>query len=265
MIAKRGNPGEFIRPSRVFPNHSRSAFTLIELLVVVAIISLLVSILLPSLAKAKEHGRTVVCLSLVRNMASANQMYANDASGSYAPIIMYDLPAQQAAHWMWNPMFRELAGAGGYYYDWAYGADPNAWWPRSRWPAELACPNASLGPALASIAGQVYIPVCFGFNTDGRHMNWGTSRPVAFTAEEIPNPTQKIQSADAVAFWMHRDHSNRYVSPLGFVETNVEVYGWGPIAYRHLQRANIQFFDGHAEPVWYEDVVYNNDMWNALE
>ncbi len=56
------------------PRHNR-AFTLIELLMVIAIISLLISILLPALSTAKEAGRTVVCLS--------NQRQISHALGSY--------------------------------------------------------------------------------------------------------------------------------------------------------------------------------------
>ena len=56
----------------------RSAFTLIELLVVVSIISLLVSILLPALSKARDAAKTVKCLSQMRQYGLATSMYASD-------------------------------------------------------------------------------------------------------------------------------------------------------------------------------------------
>lgn len=56
----------------------RSAFTLIELLVVVAIISLLLSILLPSLAGARLQARTVICSSNMRQLALGWATYTSD-------------------------------------------------------------------------------------------------------------------------------------------------------------------------------------------
>lgn len=61
-----------------------SAFTLIEVLVVVAIIALLISILLPSLAAARTQSRSVVCLSNLHQIGLAVATYSSEYKG-YIP------------------------------------------------------------------------------------------------------------------------------------------------------------------------------------
>jgi len=56
---------------------------LVELLVVVAIIALLVSILLPTLGKAKEQARIVICLTNLKGLSTAFAYYGTENDGWY--------------------------------------------------------------------------------------------------------------------------------------------------------------------------------------
>lgn len=64
---------------------NKRAFTLIELLVVIAIIAILAAMLLPALARAKEAGRRIACLSNVKQLSLACQIYTGDNAGFYPP------------------------------------------------------------------------------------------------------------------------------------------------------------------------------------
>lgn len=62
-------------------NHKLLAFTLIELLVVIAIIGILAALLLPSLNKSIEQGKTIICLNNLKSLQLAWQLYADDENG----------------------------------------------------------------------------------------------------------------------------------------------------------------------------------------
>jgi prepilin-type N-terminal cleavage/methylation domain-containing protein/prepilin-type processing-associated H-X9-DG protein len=59
----------------------QKAFTLVELLVVIAIIALLLALLLPALERAREQGMRAVCLSNLKQLVLAWNMYADENDG----------------------------------------------------------------------------------------------------------------------------------------------------------------------------------------
>jgi prepilin-type N-terminal cleavage/methylation domain-containing protein/prepilin-type processing-associated H-X9-DG protein len=85
------------RHSGKLPSRPRSTgFTLVELLVVIGIIAVLISILLPVLAQARESARTVQCLSNLRQIGTAINAYANDYQNYLVPG-RYDNPGYPAS------------------------------------------------------------------------------------------------------------------------------------------------------------------------
>ncbi|UCG17860.1 MAG: prepilin-type N-terminal cleavage/methylation domain-containing protein [Phycisphaerales bacterium] len=69
------------------PCERRSGFTLIELLVVVSILALLISILLPSLKKARDQAKDVQCKANLRSMGQAFTMYGMKYESAWPPAV----------------------------------------------------------------------------------------------------------------------------------------------------------------------------------
>src|SRR4030042_7024590 len=83
----------------------RHGFTLVELLVVIAIIALLMSILMPSLAKARSVACRLKCAHNLRQIYLAVNMYLNANEDTY-PCTQDPLPAgygstEVAQVWLW--------------------------------------------------------------------------------------------------------------------------------------------------------------------
>src|SRR5690348_11874145 len=72
----------------------KNGFTLIELLVVIAIIAILAAILFPVFAQAREKARETSCVSNMKQIALALQMYAQDYDETF--FSSGDLPKKKS-------------------------------------------------------------------------------------------------------------------------------------------------------------------------
>lgn len=64
----------------------RTGFSLMELLMVVAILSILVAVLLPALARARESSRRMSCANNLKQLGLSLQMYSQESDGMYPAL-----------------------------------------------------------------------------------------------------------------------------------------------------------------------------------
>ncbi len=146
---------------------ARSAFTLVELLVVLAIVSILASLLLPALSRAKERGRRAVCLSNLSQLLKACTMYAMDNDDKFFPA------RQGSVQIALNPLEKKTATAAGLF--------GKIW----------TCPNRPKFPFYESAYDQWLI----GYQYFGGITNWNTPRGVLPSRSPV-----KLTSANP--FWV---------------------------------------------------------------
>ncbi len=92
-------------PTRRMPSLSPRAargFTLVELLVVIGIIALLISILLPSLSRARESANKVACMSNMRQIGNGFLMYLGSNRNKYPRCASGSVLYEDWIYWQPN-------------------------------------------------------------------------------------------------------------------------------------------------------------------
>lgn len=103
-------------------SRARPAFTLIELLIVIAIIALLISILVPALAAAREEGRRAVCVSNMRSIGVAvNQYLGNDSQDNLPCTYVYAIQPGTPLRYSYWPGDDEFPATGRFVTSYTWG------------------------------------------------------------------------------------------------------------------------------------------------
>lgn len=204
-------------------------FTLIELLTVIAIIGILAAILIPTLGKVRESARTATCLSNLRQIGAAIQLYAQENRG-FIPAALGGLAAEsggnpKGAQWTLelNPYVeREVAGLGNVS---AFFGCPQF---RASYPQATGAWRQGYGY-------QVYFHRQAGRNTLTERMR--------LRLDQIPEPTRTVVVADSSRETLRAANDGLFAVNTN-AATNGAYYEGAP--ERHGgDRGNYLFLSGH--------------------
>jgi len=216
-------------------------FTLIELLTVIAVVGILAAILLPVIGNARRTAQASQCVSNLRHMQLANQMYASENNGIYLSPVNFDEEGKANGQWPNNTKYKKLLASvsEGTAKKWGFGT----------WPDELLCPatHAIGSPDAGKIQANYGLNRAFndhfGFAWGTEGQSWGLRRT------QIENPSKTVAFADSTDWLLKRvigydpdDEANNGLNTRGY------------LAFRHDGIAHAVNFDASVDSYTAEDM-----------
>jgi prepilin-type N-terminal cleavage/methylation domain-containing protein/prepilin-type processing-associated H-X9-DG protein len=263
---------------------SQKAFTLVELLVVIAIIALLLSILMPSLRKARDSAMKIVCKSNMKQIGISSNVFAADHGGiipTYAGLPT-TAPANSKISSLWycwiglldqtiigKPLdeLKIYKNTGGY--------NQKIWWcPADRISRKSKFPTYSsvsygLNAALYTLSPGYPAHGLNNHHKDGVNLST-LQRPSSrlyISEHGKPAVATALSGYPAVSPGMWPGRFRKF-------EDYREDQFWGALGNYHSRITNTVFADGHAESVVFEElstlsmvdsVVWGFNQWPLVE
>ena len=255
------------------PTRAAKAFTLVELLVVIGIIALLISILLPSLSRARESAKEVKCLSNMRQLGTATGFFVADHDGYLYKASFNDEPnpygergkwGYKPPMWTWDfvmlgyvdenkEVFHCPSDRSGPFVNPRIPSDQN-WSIRGEdtnppWPA---------GGPDSDVPGDADdIPASYRYNASNQIR--GPFHALRLT--QVEHSTQAILLAEGFPSNFHHIATWEWFAPEGVELGNVSQSNISnvPLLRHRTPRLNYMFYDGHAEGKRWEDTWVSLD------
>ena len=210
---KVGDPRSRTRSSAA---HRRGGFTLVELIVVIAVVALLIALLMPALARARESAKVVTCASNLRQITTMLRVYAcaNDGRLPYQAVGLAD----------WSVALAPLSRGQGCF---RCPADDN---PRRDAPGftMIRSYGVNCGPYPIAIAASFHAP-------------WPAAR------EALPARLHQVRNH---VFLVGDNHGQfeQSAAYVGIAEAEgLDAIAWGTHQLKHRRGDNYGFADGHVE------------------
>jgi prepilin-type N-terminal cleavage/methylation domain-containing protein/prepilin-type processing-associated H-X9-DG protein len=221
-------------------NAQSKAFSLIELLVAIAVIAILAALLLPALAQSRQAAKRVTCISNLRQLGIAGQLYWDDNDG-------------ECFRW------RSATNAQLYWFGWMSGSGPEgtrvfdatvgALYPYVQGRGVEICPSLEyhLGEFKLKANGPAY---GYGYNL---HLSQSSLARPPVRITQLRRPVQTTFLADAAQvndFQAPASPENPMIEEWYYVsaQTNFTASSYYPNGhFRHRPRASVVFCDGHVD------------------
>jgi prepilin-type N-terminal cleavage/methylation domain-containing protein/prepilin-type processing-associated H-X9-DG protein len=230
----------------------KKGFTLIELLVIIAIISILVAVLFPVFARARENARRASCISNLKQMGIATMMYTQDYDERYPQSLATFPTGVTPPGGDWNP---------GYWY-----------WPQMLYPYHKStqvfyCPSSN--------ESDLTYPSIRNYGANTAVISYPISAtPTSLSSIQTPSATYMIMDSGAIRInpeYTKVLASNNYYlpgagsagNPCSTTVTNAKS---DCESGRHFGGVNVAFADGHVKwlksTVLYQEAKKSNGAWS---